>query len=169
MMTLSAPWRAVTHTTYDSPIGRITLVAHGDALSGLYFDDQRHRPRPADFGETDGTHLDACAKQLAQYFDGRRTTFELPLAPSGSSFQAEVWRAVRDIPFGETVTYGELARRVGRPSAARAVGLAVGRNPICVVVPCHRVIGASGALTGYAGGVERKAFLLDLERCVAAR
>ena len=102
--------------------------------------------------------------QLVEYFAGERTSFDLPLAPTGSDFQQKVWAALRTIPYGDTWSYGRLAEAIGQPGAARAVGLANGRNPISIVVPCHRVVGSSGKLTGYAGGVERKAFLLDLER-----
>ncbi len=104
-----------------------------------------------------------CAAQLQEYFAGERTTFEVPLLMKGAEFERQVWQALRGIPYGQTVSYGEIARRVGQPSAARAVGLANGRNPIAVIVPCHRVIGADGTLTGYGGGLERKRLLLDLE------
>jgi methylated-DNA-[protein]-cysteine S-methyltransferase len=103
------------------------------------------------------------SRQLAEYFAGRRTVFDVPLAISGSPFQRRVWRALQDIPYGETISYGELARRIGVPSASRAVGVANGHNPISVIVPCHRVIGADGSLTGYGGGLERKRVLLELE------
>ena len=103
-------------------------------------------------------------RQLEEYFAGERTTFDVPLAPEGAPFEREVWRALEEIPYGETVSYGEIARRVGQPTAARAVGTANGRNPIAVIVPCHRVIGANGSLTGYGGGLERKRLLLELER-----
>ncbi len=102
--------------------------------------------------------------QLEEYFAGERTSFDIPLAPEGAPFEREVWRALEEIPYGETVSYGEIARRVGQPTAARAVGTANGRNPIAVIVPCHRVIGADGSLTGYGGGLERKRLLLELER-----
>src|SRR5205807_5632410 len=103
------------------------------------------------------------SRQLAEYFAGDRTAFNVPLAAGGTPFQRAVWEGLQDIPYGETVSYGELARRIGRPSAVRAVGLANGRNPIAVIVPCHRVIGADGTLTGYGGGIERKRLLLELE------
>jgi methylated-DNA-[protein]-cysteine S-methyltransferase len=105
----------------------------------------------------------ALRAQLAEYFAGARTTFDLPLALAGSPFQLRVWRALQDIPYGATTRYGALARRIGVPSAARAIGVANGQNPVCVIVPCHRVIGADGSLTGYGGGLERKRLLLDLE------
>jgi len=103
------------------------------------------------------------AVQLREYFAGARTRFDIPLAPAGTPFQREVWRAIGEVPFGETITYAELARRCDRPSAARAAGAATGRNPITVIIPCHRIIGSGGALTGYAGGVDRKRALLELE------
>jgi methylated-DNA-[protein]-cysteine S-methyltransferase len=106
--------------------------------------------------------------QLREYFEGRRRSFDVPLEPTGSSFELAVWTALREIPYGETVSYGELAARIGRPEAARAVGVANARNPIAVIVPCHRVIGADGSLTGYGGGLERKRLLLDLEAGVLA-
>jgi methylated-DNA-[protein]-cysteine S-methyltransferase len=109
-----------------------------------------------------GTFADV-RRQLAEYFGGDRITFDVPLAAAGTPFQRAVWRGLRGIPYGETISYGELARRIGRPSAVRAVGLANGRNPISVIVPCHRVIGADGTLTGYGGGIERKRLLLELE------
>ena len=150
-------------TTEQSPVGEITLVGDGDALTGLYMTEHRHRPPLPEGARRDGAPFADARRQLGEYFAGERTEFDLPLGMAGSPFQRQVWRALLDIPYGETVSYGELAQRVGRPGAARAVGLANGRNPISIVVPCHRVIGSSGALTGYGGGTERKRFLLDLE------
>lgn len=159
-----------SHTVIDSPIGPLTVVASGASLSGLYMDRHRHGPDDGVLGRrADVAVLDAAAEQLAEYFDGRRRHFELPLAPEGSPFQQAVWMALRDIPYASTESYGQLAARIGRPGAARAVGLANGRNPISIIVPCHRVIGADGSLTGYGGGVERKQHLLDLERATAGR
>jgi methylated-DNA-[protein]-cysteine S-methyltransferase len=150
-------------TTAESPVGELTLVGDGDALTGLYMTDHRHRPPlPAGACRDDAAFAGACG-QLGEYFAGERTEFDLPLRLEGSPFQREVWRALQGIPYGETISYGELARRIGRPDASRAVGLANGRNPVSIVVPCHRVIGSSGSLTGYGGGLERKRFLLDLE------
>jgi methylated-DNA-[protein]-cysteine S-methyltransferase len=153
-------------TTVESPIGELTLASDGEALTGLYMTDQRHRPElPAADGDDDAV-LAAAREQLAEYFARERRDFDLPLKPAGTPFQRAVWEALRDIPYGETAGYGELANQLGRPGAARAVGLANGRNPIAIVVPCHRVIGAAGALTGYGGGLERKRYLLELE-CAA--
>jgi len=147
-----------------SPIGDLTLTGDGEVLTGLFMDLHRHRPAgpPAD-GVRDDTAFAAAREQLAAYFAGDRTTFDLPLQLVGTAFQREVWAALQDIGYGETATYGEVARRIGRPDAVRAVGLANGRNPVSIVVPCHRVIGAAGALTGYGGGLDRKRYLLDLE------
>ncbi|HEY0636632.1 MAG TPA: methylated-DNA--[protein]-cysteine S-methyltransferase [Pseudonocardiaceae bacterium] len=156
-----------THTVVDSPVGALTLVARDGVLSGLYLEQQRHRP-PADiFGERVTGGFAAEREQLTAYFDGRLTEFDLPLALAGTEFQRRVWTALCDIPFGETTSYGELAERLGRPTASRAVGLANGKNPISIVVPCHRVVGSGGALTGYGGGLPRKRQLLDHERRVA--
>ena len=156
---------AIHATHVDTPLGGVTLAATDLGLCGLWFDAQRHAP------DTAGWHLDAdhavlreAAAQLDDYLAGRRAAFDLPLDLShGTAFQQSVWSALRDIPRGATTSYGTLGARVGRPAAVRAVGAAVGRNPISVIVPCHRVIGADGALTGYAGGLERKTALLTLE------
>ncbi|WP_033441139.1 methylated-DNA--[protein]-cysteine S-methyltransferase [Saccharothrix sp. NRRL B-16314] len=154
----------MSHTTVDSPVGPLTLVARGGVLCGLYMTEQRHRPADDTFGPEDPSPFEDVTKQLAEYFDGARTSFDLPLELVGTPFQRTVWEALREIPHGETVSYGELAQRLGRPSAARAVGLANGRNPIGIIVPCHRVVGSSGSLTGYGGGLERKRQLLDFEQ-----
>ncbi len=157
---------ARVHTIVDSPIGPLLLVAVDGKLTGLYMDAQRHRPDEAAFGERD----DAAApfaevtRQLEEYFAGERSDFDLPLRLEGTDFQRQVWAALREVPYGETWSYGQLAAHIGSPGASRAVGLANGRNPIAVVVPCHRVVGANGKLTGYGGGLERKRQLLDLER-----
>ncbi len=150
-------------TTFRSPLGELLLVGDGEALGGLFLPRHRHEPasarglvrRPEAFGDA--------VRQLEEYFAGERVAFELPLVERGTPFQQEVWRELRAIPYGETISYGELARRLGRPAAVRAVGAANGRNPISIVTPCHRVIGSGGALTGYGGGMAAKRFLLDLE------
>ena len=149
----------------DSPLGGVTLAATDAGLAGLWFDAQRHSPDMTGWqpGDKDPV-LHEAAAQLADYFAGRRTHFDLPLDLShGTAFQQSVWQALCAIPPGATISYGALGTRVGNPAAVRAVGAAVGRNPISVIVPCHRVIGATGALTGYAGGIERKTALLVLE------
>ncbi|MFF0726412.1 methylated-DNA--[protein]-cysteine S-methyltransferase [Streptomyces sp. NPDC004134] len=156
-----------THTTVDSPVGPLTLVAEDDSLTGLYMTDQRHRPADETFGtpaDPEDPPFAAAAVQLAAYFAGERTDFDLPLHLSGTPFQQRVWEQLRQIPYGETISYGELAERVGNPAASRAVGMANGRNPVGIIVPCHRVVGANGSLTGYGGGIDRKKQLLALER-----
>lgn len=153
-----------THTVVASPIGPLTLRAEDDVLSGVFMTDHRHGPDPATLGEARPDGLPAVREQLEAYFDGTLTTFDLPLAARGTAFQERVWAALRDIPYGTTSSYGELAAAIGRPAASRAVGLANGRNPVSIVVPCHRVVGAGGALTGYGGGLERKRHLLTHER-----
>ena len=137
-------------------------------LTGIYMEQHRHGPGVDPSWDEDAAAFGEVARQLDEYFDGSRTTFDLPLAPAGTPFQRRVWDELTRIPLGTTVTYGELAARAGHPGAARAVGAAVGRNPISIVVPCHRVVGADGTLTGYAGGVGRKAALLALEAAPAA-
>jgi methylated-DNA-[protein]-cysteine S-methyltransferase len=149
----------------ESPLGRILLVADDDALCALYFEGQKHEQRPgAGWVEApDRPLFDRARKQLAEYFAGKRDRFDLPLAPQGTEFQHRVWEALRAIPAGETVTYGSIARSIGAADSVRAAAAAIGRNPLSIVVPCHRVIGSDGSLTGYAGGLERKRALLALE------
>ncbi|WP_209647912.1 methylated-DNA--[protein]-cysteine S-methyltransferase [Kibdelosporangium banguiense] len=147
----------------DSPCGPLTLVATDGVLSGLYMDLQRYRPADELFGVPDPEPFPEVIRQLDEYFAGGRTDFDLPIHLGGTQFQRSVWTALCEIPYGETVTYGQLAEQLGRPTASRAVGLANGKNPISVIVPCHRVIGSTGDLTGYGGGIERKRFLLDFE------
>ena len=151
------------YDSIDSPLGPLLLTGDGHALTGLHMDG---RPR-ADW-RRDRAAFAAAAEQLEAYFAGRLTEFDLPLAPRGTPFQLAVWQALREIRYGTTISYGELAARLGRPHAGRAVGAANARNPIGVIVPCHRVIGARGALTGYGGGLERKRRLLELEAAVSA-
>jgi methylated-DNA-[protein]-cysteine S-methyltransferase len=147
-----------------SPIGDLVLTGDGTSLTGCYFTGTDHATTPWEgLARDDDAFADAVA-QLDQYFAGERTTFDLPLAPSGTPFQLRVWEQLRTIPYGETRSYADIARGIGATSGFRAVGLANGRNPISIIVPCHRVIGANGSLTGYGGGLERKRFLLDLER-----
>ena len=154
------------HTTIDSPLGPLTLVVDGDALVGVYMAGQAHRPGDERFGEPapdDDPTLAAVAGELGQYFAGERTAFTVTTRAAGTDFQRAVWDAIAEIPYGDTATYRQLADEIGRPTATRAVGAAVGRNPLSVVVPCHRVLGAGGSLTGYAGGIDRKRLLLALE------
>lgn len=151
----------MVHVVMDSSIGPITLVGADGKLSGLYLDEQRHAPEA--YGERDDDAFPDAVEQLTEYFAGTRTEFDLELAPKGTPFQQRVWAALREVRYGETTTYGELAATIGRPTASRAVGHANGHNPISIIVPCHRVIGVSGSLTGYGGGLPRKRFLLALE------
>lgn len=163
-MTSRDPGTNRVHTVVDSPVGPLTLVAVNGVLTGLYMSQQRHRPPQEVFGGRADEPFDEVTRQLAAYFAGQRTRFDLTLSLAGTPFQQRVWATLREIPYGETITYGQLAERVGRPAAARAVGLANGRNPIGIIVPCHRVVGANGGLTGYGGGLARKEYLLSLER-----
>jgi methylated-DNA-[protein]-cysteine S-methyltransferase len=161
------------HASHATPIGSLLLVgelddAGGVRLSGIYMEQHRHGPSVDRSWAEDSRAFGDVARQLDEYFAGTRATFDLPLALAGTSFQRRVWAELTQISHGTTVTYGELARRVGHPGASRAVGAAVGRNPISIVIPCHRVVGSDGTLTGYAGGVGRKAFLLALERAPTA-
>ena len=158
---------------FDSPLGRMQATAEGNALTGLYFIGQQHFPATADDWVEDARAqpFAALRRQLDEYFAGKRQAFDLPLAPGGgrgTAFQHAVWDAIAAVPFGATTTYAALAACCGRPAAARASGAATGRNPISLIIPCHRIVGTSGALTGYAGGLERKRTLLAFERAVAA-
>ena len=153
------------YDTYDSPIGGLLLVASGGGLAGVYFDCQKHHPgKGRDWrGDPANPHLKRAKAQLAEYFAGTRKKFDLALDPAGTDFQKAVWQAICRVPFGDTMTYGELAQRAGVPGSARAAGAATGRNPIGIVVPCHRIVGADGSLTGFAGGLNKKRTLLALE------
>ena len=161
-----------THIVLDSMLGPLTIVAEDGRIRCLYMDLQRHRPADGELGEPEPRGRDvepfkAAAEQLDSYFTGERTTFDLPLAPVGSEFQQRVWAALRQIPYGQTQSYAEVAERIGSPGGARAVGLANGKNPIGIIIPCHRVVGSNGSLTGYGGGLDRKRQLLDLELAVS--
>ncbi len=151
------------HTVLDSPYGPLTLVATDGVLSGLYMSDQRHRPAQETFGERDPAPFGEAISQLEAYFARELKEFDLPLRLDGTPFQRLVWDELLRIPYGEIRTYGELAELLGKPGASRAVGLANGKNPISVIVPCHRVVGANGNLTGYGGGLDRKKQLLAFE------
>lgn len=156
---------STVQTSFDSPLGRILLAAHEDKLVGIWFDGQRHLPDTSRWTRVrEHPVLQQTQRQLSDYFAGRRNTFELPLDLSmGTLFQQQVWRALLQIPLGTTASYGAVSAAIGKPTAVRAVGGAVGHNPWSIVVPCHRVVGADGSLTGYAGGLERKTALLQLE------
>ena len=148
----------------DSPLGPLTLAATEDGLAGAWFDLQQHHPLHIDAPHQPGhPHLRLAAQEFEDYWHDARRSFTVPLDAQGTDFQQQVWRVLRGIATGELSTYGDVARRIGRPDAVRAVGSAIGRNPLSVIVPCHRVIGRDGSLTGYAGGLQRKAALLEHE------
>jgi methylated-DNA-[protein]-cysteine S-methyltransferase len=150
-------------STIESPIGPLTLMARDGVLTNVSMHEQRHVTPPPPNATTDDAWFKDVAAQLDAYFAGDLTSFELEMNLLGTPFQRCVWRELCEIPYGETISYGELAQRVGNPKASRAVGLANGRNPIAIIVPCHRVIGANGSLTGYGGGLQRKTWLLEHE------
>ncbi|HEY3750717.1 MAG TPA: methylated-DNA--[protein]-cysteine S-methyltransferase [Pseudonocardiaceae bacterium] len=152
-----------THTVIDSPVGDLTVVAVDGAITGLYFTNHLRAPARAALGERTDEGFAEVTKQLGEYFAGTRREFDLPLAPVGNEFQRRVWALLATIPYGETRSYGDLANALGDPGLAQAVGSANGRNPISIIVPCHRVVGADGSLTGYAGGLDRKRYLLEME------
>ncbi len=163
-------------TPYKSPLGEMILTGDEQSLCGIYFLHQKHFPvelpplRPMSSSNTAaGDPLNTGIQQLGEYFDGLRDTFDLPLKPAGTAFQHSVWKALLEIPCGETRSYQQLAALIGKPRATRAVAAAIGRNPISIIIPCHRVIGSNGKLTGYAGGLDRKEALLALERIALER
>ena len=167
IMNRPAPRTSPRHVfkTMDSPVGKLTLVGTNDGLSAVLWENDRPgRVRLSlDSEEPDHPVLVETERQLREYFAGQRTTFTVSLDMAGTAFQRAVWNALLTIPFGETRTYTQIARQIGHPDAVRAVGAANGRNPVSIIAPCHRVIGANGALTGFAGGLEAKAYLLSLE------
>jgi methylated-DNA-[protein]-cysteine S-methyltransferase len=154
-----------TYDYYDSPYGRMLLVADGSAISSVSFIGQKYAPRVQRDWQRDARHapIRKAKRELAEYFGGRRKRFSLKLAPHGTPFQRAVWKAIAQVGFGRTIAYAELARRAGHPGSARAAGAATGRNPIGIIVPCHRIVGTNGSLTGYAGGLAKKRALLALE------
>jgi methylated-DNA-[protein]-cysteine S-methyltransferase len=162
-MTTQTETETLLYTTLESPIGELLLVGDGELLRGVHFQGGLRPVRVDESWRRAEEPFARARDQLGEYFAGERVAFDLPAAGEGTPFQRRVWAALAEIRYGETVSYGELARRIGTPSASRAVGMANGRNPLSIVVPCHRVIGSDGALTGYGGGVERKRFLLELE------
>jgi methylated-DNA-[protein]-cysteine S-methyltransferase len=155
----------IVKARWQGPLGDMIVAATDDGVAGVWFEGQKHMPDHERWPEDENNaHIRAAISQLAEYFGGKRSTFDLPLdLATGTPFQQSVWRALIAIPHGATTNYGALSRGIGVPSAARAVGAAVGRNPVSIVVPCHRVLGTGGSLTGYAGGIERKSALLKLE------
>jgi methylated-DNA-[protein]-cysteine S-methyltransferase len=150
-------------TCLDSPVGALFLTSNGEAITELFMEKHKGEPKPINRWRRDDNLFREAADQLRAYFAGELTDFDLPLATTGAPFQQRVWAELRKIPYGSTVSYGELARRMGAPKASRAVGAANGGNPISIIIPCHRVIGSNGKLTGYGGGIERKKFLLEFE------
>ena len=164
--------RQLARTVIESPIGELTILASDDAVVAIRFGNEPMPSRTTlaviDVGPGDHAVVDEAVRQLDQYFEGDRLEFDLPLEPNGTPFQLDAWMALRAIPYGETISYGEQARRLGDPNKSRAVGAANGKNPIPIVVPCHRVVGSNGHLTGFGGGIEVKAWLLDHEMRVRA-
>lgn len=163
----------IMYIEHPSPLGVLLIAASDAGISGIYFDEHRHFKGkdgwlPVQQQTAAARHLAAAAEQLDEYFAGRRTAFDVPLDLSGTDFQQTVWRQLGAIPFGASVSYAQHAKNLDKPKAMRAVGAAIGKNPVSIIVPCHRVIGSSGAVTGYAGGLERKKFLLALEGIVHA-
>ena len=157
-----------THAVMDSPLGELTLVGADGALAGVYFAGQHNRPRPARLGRLAPAEFAEPVRQLGEYFTGQRTAFDLDLDLHGGEFDRRVWALVAAIGYGQTRSYGQLARELGDPALAQQVGVANARNRLCIVVPCHRVVGTDGRLTGYAGGLARKRALLELEARVPA-
>jgi methylated-DNA-[protein]-cysteine S-methyltransferase len=154
----------IDYTEFRSPLGNLLLAATPNGLSGLYFEEHKYFAGTENWRRNDGNpFLRQASAQLEEYFSRRRTVFDIPLDLKGTPFQQTVWEQLKAIPFGRTETYGAQARRMGKPQVVRALGGAIGRNPVSIIVPCHRVIGTSGALQGYAGGLERKRYLLALE------
>ena len=163
MMTDTATVTA-EHTVLSTRLGDLTIVLDDDHLTGLYFPHHWHMPDPVTFGSRNDRGFEDVASQLEEYLAGTRTFFDLPIEARGTGFQLRVWELIAEIPYGHTTTYGDLARRLGGEANAQEVGAAVSRNPLCILIPCHRVIGSTGKLTGYAGGLKRKQGLLELER-----
>lgn len=159
----------IHYIEHDSPLGFLLIAASARGLRGIYFEQHRHFAGKQDWQhDADHALLHAAAHQLDEYFARKRTRFDLPLDLVGTEFQRAVWRELTKIPFGQTTSYAQQAQRIGNPKALRAVGAANGRNPLSIVVPCHRVIGTNGSATGYAGGLERKRYLLALEQSFSA-
>jgi len=158
-----------THTKVASPLGDLTIVSRAGMTIGLYFPNHWYRPDPCSFGAEGDVGFDDVRRQLGEYFAGQRREFDLPLSAGGDELQRRVWDLVCQVPYGETSTYGRLARELADGTTAQEVGAAVGRNPLCVLIPCHRIVGSTGKLTGYAGGPRRKRFLLDLEKDTVER
>jgi len=165
MKSTDAIQSAIFCSIIPSPVGDLLLATDGTALTGLYFAGRDHIPAVSKQWTRNPRHpvLQQTAKQLKEYFAGKRTKFSLPLRPSGTNFQEKVWQEIARIPYGETITYTDLAKRAGAPLAIRAAGTSTGRNPLSIIIPCHRVVGKNGSLTGFAGGLGKKRHLLELE------
>jgi methylated-DNA-[protein]-cysteine S-methyltransferase len=155
------------HTVHRTPLGDLTIVRDTGRLVGLYFPHHWYRPDQASFGRKNDRGFDDARRQLDEYLAGVRATFDLPLDARGGELQRRVWELIAQAPYGQTTTYGDLARRLGGGVTAQEAGAAVGRNPLSILIPCHRIVGSTGKLTGYAGGLKRKRFLLDLEQAHA--
>jgi methylated-DNA-[protein]-cysteine S-methyltransferase len=168
MMT-SAETGTAEHAVLSTRLGDLTIVQDDNRLTGLYFPHHWYMPDPVAFGPRNDRRFTGAASQLEEYLAGTRTVFELPTDARGTGFQLRVWELIAQIPYGRTATYGDLARRLGGEVRAQEVGAAVSRNPLCILIPCHRVIGSTGKLTGYAGGLKRKQELLELERAKTTR
>ena len=164
---MTTPDNPIWYDHLSTPIGNLMLVADAQGLREVWFETGKHRKAPDPAWKHDPTKLAFARVQLEEYFAGKRQNFDLPLHPLGTDFQVTVWKALAKIPYGGTISYGELARRIGQPQAVRAVGAANGRNPLPIVLPCHRVIGADGSLTGFGGGLPTKRFLLAMEDGIA--
>jgi len=172
MLTMNEPPTSETaarRMTIASELGDLTVVGRGRTVIGLYFPHHWYRPDPASFGQRDDVSFESVRDQIREYLAGDRQEFQVPIATGGDEYQERVWDLVRQIPYGKTATYGDLARQSGDGTTPQEVGAAVGRNPMCLLVPCHRVVGAGGKLIGYAGGLARKRFLLGLEAHVSGR
>ena len=169
-MSTAAASASTRHIIVDSPIGPLTLVRDDNGLTGLYYPGHWTRPDRKSFGPQANSHLDfdEAIAQLAEYFAGQRREFSVPLSPRGSDQARQVWQLIADIPYGQTTSYGELARRFGGDIDPRDIGRFVGDNPLSILIPCHRVVGSTGKLIGYAGGLDRKRYLLELEEAIPA-
>jgi methylated-DNA-[protein]-cysteine S-methyltransferase len=167
--TTHTPHSPTTHMTVESPLGDLTAVASSGEIVGLYFPHHWYMPAPSTFGAKNDGGFDELRRQLGEYFTGERREFTIPLRSYGDDRQRRVWELVRQVPYGQTSTYGQLARELADGTTAQEVGAAVGRNPLSILVPCHRIVGSTGKLTGYAGGLRRKQLLLDLEKSTVER
>ncbi len=159
----------IFYTILESPVGKLFLTSSEEAITELFMEKHKGAPKPIDKWRRDDGLFREAADQLRAYFAGELTEFDLPLATAGTPFQQSVWDELRRIPYGVTISYGEMARRIGRPEAPRAVGAANGSNPISIIIPCHRLIGSNNNLTGYGGGIERKKYLIEFEAEILAR